>query len=139
MPRLVGQGGIERRQLRVRRTARDARNSIATLTPGARQEDGADLDEREVAVAATQIAQRRGEQTGQQRCTQLRFVLGERIHQPERPPPRIVRRQAELVVHARRDEGVGQHFDEARGGDGAGDRAHHRLPAGESVAGGRGG
>ena len=84
--------------------------------PAARrgQEDHADLVQRQVALAAAEVAPQRAEQRRQQRRAQQRLLLGQRVGQPHRAAPRVVGGQPERVVHAGRDERVRQHLDVAR-------------------------
>ena len=88
-----------------------------------RQEDQARLEQGDVALAAADVAAQRGEQARQQRRAQLRLLLGQRVGQPQRPPPRVVVGQAERRPQTDgADERVGQHLDVAGVGQRPADR-----------------
>ena len=89
-----------------------------------RPEDQAGLEQREVPRAAAQIAQRGGEQAGQQSGAQLRFSVRQRIHHMQGVAPRVVGRQSEQVGYVIGHERVAQHLDVA----GRGERPGHRAP-----------
>ena len=124
VPRLLRDGAEERGQRLVVRTALDAgqrrRRAVAA------GEHRAVLEQRQVALAAGEVAGQRGEQAGQQR-------------RPQRPAPpptagsarrRPARRgsssaQAQGVQRRRPDEGVGRRLDVP----GLGQRPAHAAPA----------
>ena len=84
VPRLVGQRGVQRGQLGVGRPALDARAAAGLVARAAGQEDQTGLEQREVAVAAADVARAGRQQPGQQRRAQLRLVVRERVGQPQR-------------------------------------------------------
>ena len=82
---LVGAGPPVDRQPRGRRGA------------GGRTEDPAGLEQGQVGHPAADVAPGRGQQAGQQGGAQQRFLVGQRVRQPQRPAPFVVGGQPEGV------------------------------------------